>query len=351
MKKIAIFVKNLSSGGAEKQSVLLAKALSTEYQVSYIIFNGEKTHQKYISLLKEEQAIYIKTLKGNRIQRYKALIDYIKENKIEIIFSYLTAANAYACLVNLQVKAKIYSGLRNSELPYAKCLADKFLTNRIAHKSIANCYSGKQNFVKKGFNPNKIVVIPNCFENIEPYFERNEIRPTRIITVGRFVAQKDFETAIKSIALLKKNGLEINFDIIGYGELENRIRAWIKKYDIEDITNIFINPNNISDLLKQADIYLSTSLFEGTSNSIMEGMNANLPIVATDVGDNSHLVHEGKNGFLCAIKDYKTISNCLTSLISNHILRKEMGKQSKYILQENYSMDIFRKRYLELLLE
>lgn len=45
MENIAIFVKNLTSGGAEKQSVLLAKALSGYYQIHYIIFNGNKIHK------------------------------------------------------------------------------------------------------------------------------------------------------------------------------------------------------------------------------------------------------------------------------------------------------------------
>ena len=46
-KCIAVFVKNLTSGGAEKQAVLLAKALSGDYVVHFIILNGDKLHKKY----------------------------------------------------------------------------------------------------------------------------------------------------------------------------------------------------------------------------------------------------------------------------------------------------------------
>jgi glycosyltransferase involved in cell wall biosynthesis len=58
---------------------------------------------------------------------------------------------------------------------------------------------------------------------------------------------------------------------------------------------IFINPANIPDILNECDIYLSTSLFEGLSNSIMEAMVAGLPVIATDVGDNKYLVKDGFN--------------------------------------------------------
>lgn len=76
--------------------------------------------------------------------------------------------------------------------------------------------------------------------------------------------------------------------------METQVRKWIRQYVIDDITTIYINPNNIAELLDQADIYISTSLFEGTSNSIMEAMNADLPIVATNVGDNGQLVQNQK---------------------------------------------------------
>jgi len=49
-KSIAVFVKNLTSGGAEKQAVLLAKVLSTDHDVHFVVFNAAKTHQKYLDI-------------------------------------------------------------------------------------------------------------------------------------------------------------------------------------------------------------------------------------------------------------------------------------------------------------
>lgn len=349
MKNIAVFVKNLTSGGAEKQSVLLAKSLSETYQIHYIIFNGTKIHQKYLSILRENEEIKVISFIGGHFKRYTSFLKYIKENHIEVIFSYLTAANAYACIAGKQTGIKVYTGIRNAELPPLKCLADKILTNLFAKLTICNCFSGANNFISKGFNKNKIIVIPNCFENIIPYAEKTFSNQIHIITVGRFVPQKDYETAIKSISELAKIYKNIVFDIVGYGELESDIKTWIENYKISTITNIYINPNNISELLSKADIYLSTSLFEGTSNSIMEAMNANLPIVATNVGDNNRLVHKNINGFLCKKQNYKEIVSSLERLVTNTELRNKMGQQSKILLKSEYSIEIFRQRYINLL--
>ena len=348
---IAIFVKNLTSGGAEKQAVLLAKALSIDYDVHFIVFNAAKTHQKYLDLINETPEIHLALFNGGHISRFCQFCTYIKRSRIELIFSYLTAANLYACLAGTITGAKVVTGLRNAELPSGKLISDRFLTNHLAVLTIANCFSGKKNFVSKGFKEKKIHVIQNCFDNITPFAPKDESDVTTIITVGRFVEQKDYLTAIKSVAKAYIKCNNIRFCIIGFGELEQQIRAWVKEEGIAGITDILINPDNISQYLNKADIYLSTSLFEGTSNSIMEGMNADLPIVATNVGDNSCLVKDGENGFLAEKRDIDSLAHNLMTLIMNKNMRQQFGKRSKEILYDNYSLNTFRDRYIQTIKE
>lgn len=352
MKEVVVFVKNLTSGGAEKQSVLLAKILANDCKVHYVIFNGKKIHDKYLDLLKEDPRVKIKVFDGNYVLRFFAMVQYLKENHIDVIFSYLTMANLLAVAIGKIAKTrKIYTGLRNARLPYLKQLVDKIVCNYVATAAVCNCYSGKKHFISKGFKEDKILVIPNCFDNILPYSPKKQSSVIKIITVGRFVKQKDYETAIACIAGLKDMcpTIMFKFIIVGYGELESQVRQWVNAYKVGSFTEILINPNNIPQLEYDADIYLSTSLFEGTSNSIMEGMNANLPVVGTDVGDNYCLVKEEINGFLCKTGDVHTLSLRLKKLLEANDLRENMGKKSKEILADNFGVDIFLKRYLDLI--
>lgn len=143
-----------------------------------------------MDMLKEEPHIQIKAFIGNHYQRYKSFVTYLKQEKIQAIFSYLTAANTYACLAGKQMGIKVFTGIRNAQLPFFKYLADYLLTNWFAEKAISNSYSAKEMFVNKGFKRNKVVVIPNCFENISPYNVKSDKSLLHIITVGRFVPQK-----------------------------------------------------------------------------------------------------------------------------------------------------------------
>lgn len=168
-----------------------------------------------------------------------------------------------------------------------------------------------------------------------------------IITVGRFDPQKDYETLIAGVALLERNDFRLS--IVGYGSLEGQIRNWVKEYGIEKKSDIYIKPNNVFELEQNADIYLSTSLFEGTSNSIMEALNWSLPVVATNVGDNDHLVIDGENGFLHPIGDVNGIAASLCRLLDSSDLRNKMGQKSNQILRESYSLELFERRYMDLI--
>lgn len=347
MPKIGICVKNLTSGGAEKQAVMLANVLAERHQVSFIILNGEKIHRKYLDML--SPVVQIVKFDGDKKERLKQYRQWVLEETPDLIFSYLTAANYYSVRAARGTATKVVTGLRNSRLPLSKHIADALLNHMGAVMSVCNCESGKRHFASKGFKGSKIVVIPNCFDPIDSYRDREPTDIVNVITVGRFVPQKDYHTAIRAVAEASRRCPQLRFTVIGYGELEAQVRGWLREEGIEGITRILIDSDCVADELRMADIYMSTSLFEGISNSIMEGMNADMPIVATSVGDNDVLVKSGVNGYLTAIGDYEAIAGHLVELVVDVDKRREMGRRSKEILEANFTKELFAERYNNLI--
>jgi glycosyltransferase involved in cell wall biosynthesis len=131
--------------------------------------------------------------------------------------------------------------------------------------------------------------------------------------------------------------------------LENKIKEYISSKKLDDNILLLTDPSNIYEYYKEADIFLTTSIYEGTSNSIMEAMAFSLPIVATNVGDNSRLVNNNYNGYLTDTKDYKIIANKLYSLLLSHEKRIEYGKNSYKLIQKNYSLKTFKSNYISLI--
>lgn len=347
--RIAILIPTLKPGGAEKQAALLASILSDENDVNVISLWGKKNLSPFIKEILDDSHVRVHYLSGKSLYKWIEFYKLLKKYHIEVAFNYLTSSNVIGSVIEKMVRVKIvFNGIRNSRLTPIKTILEWFAHNFIADYTIYNCQSGAEHFEKLGFRKNKTIVIHNCFPNISQPVKRTDKDIKIIITVGRFEAQKDYLTAIKSIAELRKKRKDFIYNIVGHGSLENRVREWVKEYEISDCTNIFIAPNNVQEILRSADIYLSTSLFEGTSNSIMEAMNWSIPIVATNVGDNSILVKHNESGYLSEIGDVVSLSQNMEQLLSSYQKRLCMGLRGNSMLH-TFSQENFRKRYCELL--
>ena len=349
MKNIVIFTNTLKSGGAEKQAILLAKALQNNYIIWLVVYYGDQYNQRYIDYLNNNNinTIY---LYGHHLKKIIFFYNFLKKQKIDIIFSYLVTTNFLGSLVGRIVGVKYtIGGIRSSILSNKKIFLQRFIHNYINTFTIINNYKGRELLIKQGFLAHKIKVITNCYIAIEKPIKRQDTNIITILSVGRFCEAKDYFTAIKAISILKQTEVNFKYIIIGYGELENEIRKWVKIYNVQNKVEIIINPDNLNGYYKNADIYLMTSLFEGLSNTVLEAMGFSLPLVVTNVGDNNKLVQEGKNGFLCEIGDAEYIAEKLIYLINNYEERIKFGELSYKIVSENYSFDKFQSNYINFI--
>lgn len=355
-QKIYILSNTLKSGGAEKQSVLLTKALSEKYNTLLVVFDKELNCDVKLLTLVKDSNISVNYLHDNRFISILFFVKLIISQKPNIVFSYLAFTNTVNALLGkiLRIRFRI-GGIRNSFIPKSKFILQKYLHNYLLTALVSNSYSGKKSHLAGGYDKKSIFVIPNCYILTEKPLQRQNNNNIKILTVGRFVAQKDYITLLNSFQILLKKLKTITpapivkLVIIGYGEDENMMIKQIEELKISKSVEIIINPANLFDYYKNCDIYISTSLFEGLSNSIMEAMAYSLPIVATDVGDTNELVNDKQNGFLVPIKDYNTISEKLIELCNNHDLRIRMGQRSYELIREKFLFEVFRERYISLI--
>ncbi len=353
MQGIAILCKTLLKGGAEKQALILARSLQ-EKNANVCIVNWyqdkiDPENLKYI----QDNAIRYFPLKGGLMSKLLSLRRILKKGNAGYIVSYLTLANMVAGISKLMGRnLKTIGGIRNEKLPYYKFALEKFMHNHVNDVTVFNNYSGKEKFRKRGFNPEKIHVIQNAIEleNRLAKGEKTAGDEIRIVTVGRFVKQKDYPTALKSFRLLndKCKTTRFRYIIIGYGPLENEIRSIARELEITSDIQIMINPPNIPEILRNSDIFLSTSLFEGVSNAIMEAMVAGLPIVATEVGDNKYLIRNSFNGYLVPCKNTGLVVQKLVYLCESEEKRRTFGKNSRLILERDFSMSLLVDNYISL---
>ena len=110
-------------------------------------------------------------------------------------------------------------------------------------------------------------------------------------------------------------------------------------------------PGRLEDppsVLKAIDIFVNCSVFEGSSNAIIEAMAARLPVVGTAVGGTPELVIPDETGFLVEPKDVDGLSNAISTLAEDRDLRSRMGQAGRARTLELHTEEKMIATYLDL---
>jgi glycosyltransferase involved in cell wall biosynthesis len=173
-----------------------------------------------------------------------------------------------------------------------------------------------------------------------------------ITFTGRILMDKGILDLIKAVEILPKEiKPKVVLNIYGKIDLENP--AHISEKELKKLLkpNSIVwhgNSNDIKNVLALSDIYCLPSYREGLPKSTLEAMAIGRPIVTTNAPGCEDTVLEGINGFKVDIKDYKAISEKLQILIEDESLRIKMGKKSRKIFEENFTLDKVVKQTFEL---
>lgn len=101
-------------------------------------------------------------------------------------------------------------------------------------------------------------------------------------------------------ALKEKDDLRLV--LAGNGPLEKDIKEYIKKHDLDEFIHLpgYVSYSESPRFYRSADLYLSFSLCDGSSVSLLEALACGLPVIVTDLPSNREWVESGQNGLLAA---------------------------------------------------
>lgn len=349
-EKAVIFMGPLSSGGAEKQALLLAMALGNDLDITVISYYGEVKLQRMVDFAADHN-IKVEYLFGGAVNKFFAFNKLIGKIKPDILLMYLPSNNLIGGFIGkLHGVKKRLGGVRTSRLPKFHYRILYIAHNFLNHRTIFNNYEGFRHLTSQGFRPEKGVVIHNCFHPFSEPMEHSANDVVTILTCARFEHFKDYESAIASFSALKKQtNVPVRYRIVGTGSMKAQVLDWIDKYDVKDHIDIVENPEDIDVHYRECDIYFCSSTYEGLSNSVLEAMNRCLPIVSTRAGDHDKLAIDGKTGYLVEVRDRTAMTDRLKMLVEDHEQRALLGRNAYDLLTSEFSVSKFRERYLNLI--
>ena len=108
------------------------------------------------------------------------------------------------------------------------------------------------------------------------------------------------------------------------------------------------NVENIYNVFYQADIFVSSSIYEGLPRAHIEALLCECPIVSTDIPGSNEVVLDGVNGILVPPKDSKTLNKALYQLLKSNGLRKKFRKNGLNILNKNFEIKMNTEKLIML---
>lgn len=123
----------------------------------------------------------------------------------------------------------------------------------------------------------------------------------RILTIGRLVPLKEFGTSIEALRLLKEKGVNARWYILGEGELRKDLENLISQKNLINDFFLLGVTDNPYPYLKQADIYVHASRYEGKSIAIQEAQVLECPILVSNCEGNREQVEHGVDGLICEL--------------------------------------------------
>jgi len=344
--KIIHIITKLELGGAQKNTIFTVENLDKE-NFNTILISGKggilDTETKSIKTIFCNDLIR----EINPLKDIKALLKIrkiIKQTKPIIIHTHSSKAGILGRIAakSLKIPIIIHSVHGYPFSPYQNFikrnvykaiekLASKFTTHyifvskgdiKIAKelKIIKDNYS----LIRSGFEIDKFIKKCNNVNKIKREFN---IDSDKIVigTIAPFKPQKglfDLIEIAKSVINKNKN---VVFFIAGDGYLRDKIEAKLTEYKIRNQFKIPGFITNIDEVMDIFDIGLSTSLWEGLPQSLVQMRLKKIPIIATNISGNNEVVLNNKNGFLINKGNYEEFVNKILLLTEKNELRKRLG--------------------------
>lgn len=273
----------------------------------------------------------------------------MRRQRIDLVHSYLVAANIVAVLAGRIAGVPVICGLRSIDaLKKSSFMAAHLWALRQACAITAVSDAAKVSYVDRGISPARITVLENGVEipttRPSKALARDRFRLSAeslvVTTVATLVPEKDHATLIEAAHRLQGHIPGLLFVFAGAGKLEADLRQKIRARNLEDTVRLLGHVEDVPAILSASDIFCLPSIVEGMSNALLEAMAWGLPAVVTDVGANAHLIHHQETGMVVAPGDVNGMANAIGELARDAEKRRLYGRRSAERAHANYSVDM-----------
>ncbi|MCE7792679.1 glycosyltransferase [Salipaludibacillus sp. CUR1] len=371
-KKLLFVIDSLDCAGAEKSLVTLLGLLDySRYSVDLMLFAHGKELERLVpqevtilkplkytqfttlplknafmtSLKQSEYRMLMSRLKYSTLIRknpstnpqkarifWQSVSSVIEPNpkKYDIAISYAQGVPTFYVAEKIKAKRKlawvnVSYRLEEKEKQFQKDYYDKFdsivAVSESTKKVFLETFPEYANVIKVVYDINNPAFIRKM-ANFGIGFQDN-FNGLKILTIGRLAPQKGYDIALAACEKLIEGGIDFRWYALGKGPLQEEIKNKIKERGLSEHFILLGVEANPYPFIKDADIYVQTSKFEGYGLAIAEARMLNVPVVTTEFDAVYNQMVQRKNGLVVDM-NAEAVCNGIIELIQNKQLREEI---------------------------
>lgn len=346
-------------GGAERQFCGLALLLKKAgYDVNVVCYYPDDGYQAEM----ESVGVVVNRLSKSYSQMGKLLklSKHIHSVNPDVVIAFKGGPCEMCCALKVfGAKWKLLVSERSTTQSLDWHSRLKFFLYRFADNIVPNSFS-QADFIKKNY-PNlgrKVSVITN-FTNTDlfrPSAITANAKPEKsIIVVGRIDPGKNIINFMEAIRrVMDKVGRRFRVDWYGYKTDKVYYEQCVEKAKSLQLENaVFFHDAiaTINEEYPKHDTFCLPTFFEGYPNALCEAMACGVPVIVSDVCDNSKIMSAGMNGFLFNPHDIDSMADAIRRILFDlsDDERRAFGKNSRTLAMERFSSEIFTEKYSELI--
>ncbi|MBW4621968.1 MAG: glycosyltransferase family 4 protein [Cyanosarcina radialis HA8281-LM2] len=352
-KRITLVTPSLSSGGAERALVLLARGfLEKGYQVDVITLTGVE-HDFYqlpdgvrrLALDISSPSSNLAQALWNNFHRGLILRRAIHALQPDVVISFLSATSVLTLVALIATRFIVIANEQASiqALQSALWYYSIRITFPLAHKVVSVSDGVDNDFAWLPARKRAVIYNPLTPINYdELILDRlpSGVDPDKkwLVAMGRLVKQKNFPLLLKAFKTIADKYPDWQLLIFGEGHLQAELE---KLKDDFDLNNRVVFPgvtNNPFAIFKHSQLFVMSSHWEGLPTVLFEALSCGLPVISTDCPSGPReIIRDGIDGILVPTDDVSALAAAMSRLMSDEAERQRFAARAPEI-RERFSL-------------
>jgi glycosyltransferase involved in cell wall biosynthesis len=363
MKKILFILSSGKLSGGEKVALDIANGLKNEFE--FIFYLPEEPQKEFLEYLKDFKVYFSKDKAIFKIS--KNLKEAIVKENPDIIVCHGIRSSIYLKITLFYLKKNfkfiyVLHGIHfiRRKFPFNYIfLFWEIFTNRIFVDKLV-CV-GKDDFdlarklklskkekivlIENGININEYRNIPSGF--LRKKFQLNNVKI--LLTICRLHYPKDVKTLIKALNLLRNENLVLF--IVGEGPDRKDLEKLVDSLNLNEKIKFLGFQKEVKEILKDADIFVLSTRWEGLPIVILEAWASKIPVIASNVHGIKNLIENEKDGLLFEFGNEKDLTEKIKILLKNEEMRKKLAENGFLKVAQKFNIERMINQYKLLFTE